>query len=167
MASALATGNAFFTTTSHVYMHNLMPDDLTRNLLSECLVTKSRRAARAITSRYSRLLAPHGLRSTQAALLFALSLKPQTSVSALAEQLAIERSAMTRNLKILERAGLIASPVHGQGRAQAYRLTDLGRQKLEIILPLWHEAQAAAREELGHSEWGAVQKALSQLAELS
>ena len=74
---------------------------------------------------------------------------------------------MTRNLKILERTGLIASPVHGQGRAQAYRLTELGQQRLETILPLWHETQAAAREELGASEWDTVQGALSRLAELS
>jgi len=144
-----------------------MPDDLPATFLNECLVTNSRRAARAVTRRYSALLAPHGLKSTQASLLFALHATPESSVSALAERLGIERSAMTRNLKLLERTGLTASPVQGRGRRQAYRLTPAGRAKLETLLPLWHAAQAAVKEEFGEAEWNALQRTLRALSTLS
>ncbi|MCP4385383.1 MAG: winged helix-turn-helix transcriptional regulator [Hyphomicrobiales bacterium] len=142
-------------------------ESLAPGLLDQCLVTKARRAARTITRRYSRLLEPHGLKSTQATLLHALLDATDNSISALADRLGIERSALNRNLKILEKTGLIACPVHGRGRARAYSLTRRGQEKMAVLLPLWHEAQHAVKTEIGAKDWNDLQRTLNTVARLS
>ncbi len=132
-----------------------------------CLVTKSRRAARAVTRRYGKLLAPHGLKPSQVSLMAVLRHNRNQSISGLAERLGIERSALTRNIKTLERMGMVQSKVQGQGRAQAYQLTAAGLAKTNELWPLWHQAQDAVRAEIGDDKWNQVQEALKTLAEIS
>ncbi|WP_073956078.1 MarR family winged helix-turn-helix transcriptional regulator [Thalassospira sp. TSL5-1] len=137
-----------------------LPDALN----DECLVLKSRMAARAITRRYNLLLKPYGLQSTQASLLFCIGGGGFQSVSSLARQMDLERSAMTRNLAVLQRQGLIAPNKTGQGRMQVFSLTSQGEEKVRRILPVWQKAQKEIRGELGANDWQAVQKALSRMA---
>lgn len=132
-----------------------------------CLVLKTRRAARAITRRYNTLLKPLGLQCTQASLLFAIARGGFLSIKDLAEQLAIERSAMTRNLRLLQKAGLVNSDEQGQGRAQRVQLTQAGRAMVKTCLPLWHMAQNAVRRELGESQWSDTQNTLTRLGALT
>lgn len=134
-------------------------------MAEQCLVLKTRRAARAITRRYNALLRPHGLQSTQASLLFAISRGGFESIRELAELLAMERSALTRNLRLLHDAGLITSDQRGQGRAQRVRLSAAGDALLTSVLPLWFEAQDAMRAELGDDEWVRAQRALTLIGD--
>ncbi len=137
-----------------------LPDALT----DECLVLKSRKAARAITRHYNVLLKPYGLQSTQASLLFCIGGGGFQSISSLARQMDLERSAMTRNLAVLQRQGLIAPDKTGQGRMQVFSLTSQGEEKVRQILPVWQQAQAEILRELGAQDWQAVQTALSRMA---
>lgn len=132
-----------------------------------CLVLKTRRAARAITRRYNAMLKPLGLQCTQASLLFAIARGGFASIKDLAEQLAIERSAMTRNLRLLQQAGLVSSDAQGQGRAHRVHLTKAGRAMVKTCLPLWHTAQNAVRRELGESQWANTQTTLSRLGAIT
>ncbi|AUG53583.1 MarR family winged helix-turn-helix transcriptional regulator [Thalassospira marina] len=133
-------------------------------LIDECLVLKSRRAARAVTRRYNLLLKPHGLQSTQASLLFCICWGGFQSISSLARLMDLERSALTRNLAVLQRHGLIAPDQTGQGRTQVFSLTSQGEEKVQQILPVWQQAQKEILGELGAEDWQDVQKALSLIA---
>ncbi|MFN4277358.1 MAG: MarR family winged helix-turn-helix transcriptional regulator [Ferrovibrio sp.] len=132
-----------------------------------CMLLKTRRAARTVTRRYNALLKPFGLQSTQVSLLAAIARGGFDSVSDLAETMALERSAMLRNLKPLEQAGLIACPRGGQGRAQKFALTRKGDALLVKLIPLWQRAQDELREALGDKAWRAAQRGLAALGSLA
>ena len=118
-----------------------MPDDFT-----QCMVSNSRMAARAITRRYDSYLRPHGVTATQLSLLGAIQLMPGSTVSQLAEARGFERTTLTRNLDKLEQMGLVASAAQGRGRVPA--LTPKGEALIAALLPLWRRAQAELRTEL-------------------
>lgn len=134
--------------------------------LSQCVLTKSRRAARAVSRHFGRLVRPHGITASQASLLFGLHSNEARSVSELAHGMGIERSGLTRNLSLLEKAGFVTCEVGGRGGAKAYRLTDRGRAKLLEMMPLWHEAQDQVRAKLGEEEWVHMQQVLARLSGL-
>ena len=118
-----------------------MTDDFT-----QCMVSNSRMAARAITRRYDSYLRPHGVTATQLSLLGAIQLMPGSTVSQLAEARGFERTTLTRNLDKLEQMGLVASAAQGRGRVPA--LTPKGEALIAELLPLWRRAQAELRTEL-------------------
>ncbi|WP_300299802.1 MarR family winged helix-turn-helix transcriptional regulator [Ferrovibrio sp.] len=143
------------------------PPVLPDGMADVCMVLKTRRAARAVTRRYNALLKPFGLQSTQVSLLAAIAKGGFDSVSDLAEMMALERSAMLRNLKPLEQAGLIACPQGGQGRAQKFALTRKGEALITKLIPLWQKAQDDLRKALGDKAWRAAQQGLAALGSLA
>eukprot|EP00435_Cladocopium_sp_Y103_P078410 s1_g2149.t1 len=136
-------------------------------MTDQCMVLKTRRAARAVTRRYNELLKPFGIQSTQASLLSIIYGGGFDSISDLAEKMAIERSALTRNLKVLRDQGYITSDAEGRGRAQKVTLTRAGQRSVEKVAPLWIKAQDELRAELGEREWKKIQAALSTLANVA
>ncbi|WP_136659094.1 MarR family winged helix-turn-helix transcriptional regulator [Nitratireductor sp. XY-223] len=147
----------------YTFIYGSMAVEIPENMGSECLVLKSRRAARAVTRRYDKLLRPYGLQCTQVSLLFNVASGHHRSVTELASQMAIERSTLTRNLKLLQRRGYIETDSSGQGRPQQYILTERGEALVREMIPHWREAQAQLRNELGDEGWDAIQAALSTI----
>lgn len=127
----------------------------------DCLFTTGRRLSRLLTQAYERQLAPSGLKATQFSLLAALvPLEAKgASVAQLARGLDLEASTLSRNLKPLLRAGLLAMVRGTDGRQRRVSLTAAGRERYEAAVPLWRKAQARVREALGG-------KALGRLAKL-
>lgn len=117
-----------------------------------CACLQSRMTARALTRMYDEALRPTGLKVTQLSLLAAIDRGLTGSISALADMLALERTTLTRNLRLLGDAGLIA-PRAGGGRAVAHELTDAGREALARATPLWRKAQNAVETEMGSRAW--------------
>lgn len=143
-------------------MSDILDGDPTR----ECLVLKTRRAARAITRRYNALLRPFGIQSTQASILFAILRGGFSSISELAEMMAIERSALTRTLALLKDMGLIFADGAKQGKAQKVQLSEEGQLLTERISPLWRQAQDEVRDEVGQEAWDNIQHALGVIGDL-
>ncbi len=101
-----------------------------------------RRAARRISQRYDETLAPAGLRATQFAILAVLREGRGLSVNELAERLDLDRTTTGKNLRPLQRDGLVsvaASP--DDRRSRAIGLTDEGMARLARAAPLWASAQ--------------------------
>lgn len=117
-----------------------------------CACLQARMTARALTRMYDEALRPTGLKVTQLSLLAAIAQGVPGSISALADRLALERTTLTRNLKLLGDAGLIA-PRPGAGRAVAHELTDAGREALARAAPLWRKAQDAVEAAMGEAGW--------------
>lgn len=130
----------------------------------ECAALRTRMAARAVTRAYDEALRPLGLRVTQFTLLASIALGAPDSISALAELLAMERTTLTRNLRLLEKEGLVAVGPEGYRRARSLRLTAAGRRKLDQALPKWREAQDHLISKLGATRWRDARALLSELA---
>ena len=131
---------------------------------SNCMLSNSRMAARAITRRYDAYLRPHGVTATQLSLLGSIRTMPGLTVSQLAEAKGFERTTLTRNLDKLEEMGLVVSGAQGRGRVA--EMTDKGRTLLRQLLPLWRQAQDELRAELSTSAFDDSIKTLKRLAEV-
>src|SRR5260370_9368411 len=72
-----------------------------RDLVQACAVMNFRQVSRSVTARFDDQLRPAGLRATQLNLLVAIETTAATTVTGLAEILAMDRTTMTRNLKVI------------------------------------------------------------------
>ena len=130
----------------------------------QCACFNSRKAARAVTKFYDDLLAPSGLKATQLTMLGAISILGTAQMSELANLVALDKTTLTRNLKLLQSEGLIAVTTGADRRVRVVGLTRTGTDTLERALPLWREAQQRMVKHLGESRW---RRLVSDLAELN
>jgi len=109
---------------------------------SSCVCLNLRRASRAISQIYDEALAPSGIKITQFSLLRAVERNEPVAISALAEELDLDRTTMARNLAPLERQRLVKLAAGSDLRVTEVRLTPKGRAVVAGALPLWQRAQA-------------------------
>ena len=120
-------------------------------------------AARAVTRAYDSALRPVGLRATQLSILVAIAIDGAISIAAIADFLGMDRTTLTRNLKPLEKEGLISVGPEGWRRSRTVEITKKGRLRLRKALPLWERAQDAMRHKLGDQAWAGVRHSLDRL----
>jgi DNA-binding MarR family transcriptional regulator len=121
-------------------------------MTAECLCFRARRVSRALTRMYDDELRPLGIQATQLTLLNAVAMGGRRGalMSRLAEVLAMDPTTLSRNLRPLEKAGLLRierSPA--DRRVRIALLTDAGRQRVEEALPLWQRAHDRVVQALG------------------
>jgi len=69
------------------------------------------------------------------------------TIGALAERSGLDQSTLSRNLRSLERAGLVEiAIVEKDLRRRAVWLTEKGGRRLEAAIPVWRRAHAALSE---------------------
>lgn len=108
----------------------------------DCNCVALRRAARRISNFYDAELAPSGLRATQFAILALVNELGEASVNSVAEKLELDRTTAGKNLRPLEKAGLISvAASKTDARQRAISLTKAGGAALKQALPLWRRAQ--------------------------
>jgi DNA-binding MarR family transcriptional regulator len=108
----------------------------------DCNCMAVRQAARCVTQFYDRHLAAAGLRTTQYGILAKLKRRGALSINALAAELVMDRTTLGRNIRPLERDGLIAiDPDPADGRGKLVRLTKAGDARFQRALKGWAEAQ--------------------------
>lgn len=125
-----------------------------------CSCFNLRRATRAVTQIYDRLLEPAGLRATQFTLLVSMASTAAPTLTDMAHSLVMDRTTLTRNLKPLEKMGFIESSVPRDKRSKAYSLTAKGRETLALGLPLWQKAQSKVMTALGQDHYELLLKEL-------
>lgn len=114
-----------------------------------CVCSQLRRTARKVSALYDSALASSGLTVTQHALLVNIARTEQISVTALAARLGMDRTTLSRNLRPLEKALLIATVRSDDRRERLLRVSALGRRKLQRSYDLWESAQERFAFEAG------------------
>ncbi len=132
-----------------------------------CAVLNLRRAARAVTRRYEEEMRPLGLKATQFSLLVAAALRGPINVSQLAELMVMDRTTLTRNLKPLQKHGLLQVIPGRDRRTRAVTLTEAGEKVLEQALPLWERAQHTVVEGLGQERFAGLLGDLQQTVDVA
>jgi DNA-binding MarR family transcriptional regulator len=127
-----------------------------------CACQKVRIAARAVTRAYDEALRPVGLRSTQFTVLVAASVASGIPLNQLATMLGLERTTLTRSLNGIEKEELIRVE-SVDGRTRSVVLTQRGKDRLDLALPLWNQAQQKLRRRLGEQGWAIVNDGLTRL----
>ena len=120
-----------------------------RKVEANCMGMRVRRAARVVGNYYDLHLKSAGLKGTQFTLLNAIFLNPSITITQLADLLLLNRTTLNRNLKPLERQGLVRTDSGKDQRTRVLKLTQEGRSILLRALPLWVEAQSGVVETLG------------------
>jgi DNA-binding MarR family transcriptional regulator len=133
---------------------------------SQCMVSNSRMAARAITRRYDAYVRPFGITSTQLSLLGALKMMPGRTVSELAEARGFDRTTLTRNLDKLEAMGLVGSKAPERGNGRISKVTPKGEALIDDLLPAWRQAQAEMRDLLSREGFDDSLRVLKTLAKV-
>jgi DNA-binding MarR family transcriptional regulator len=79
----------------------------------------------------------------------------------------MDRTTLTRNLKPLEKRGLVRVAEGDDRRVRVVTLTPRGRGALAAALPLWKKAQERVVEAFGHERLSRVLKDVGALALLA
>jgi DNA-binding MarR family transcriptional regulator len=110
---------------------------------TECHCLAVRQAARHVTQFYDRFMAPFGLRSTQFSILSMLRRAGPLSINALAAELVMDRTTLGRNIRPLQRGGLVTAVVGTRDRrSRQLQLTARGRARIVQARRGWTKAQA-------------------------
>lgn len=114
-----------------------------------CTCDRLRKLARRLTQHYDAFLAPTGLRLTQYSLLAHLAYGGPASMSALADRLEMDRTTLTRNLRPLADAGLVAMDPGRDARERVVSISGKGRTTWQAAREHWRRAQHDVNETLG------------------
>ena len=131
-----------------------------------CACNQLRRATRGITALYEAAMAASGVKVTQLPILVGLGSEGDLSVTTLADALALDRTTLTRNLRILERRGLVTvGGVQQDGRMRMVSITDEGLRVLAHALELWRVEQSDVVEAFGEARLRGLLGDLSDLTD--
>jgi len=117
-----------------------------------CTCALIRRSARQITQTYDAALKDTGLRITQYSILANLDRLKSLSITELANVMVIDRTTLTRNLRPLQRDGLVVLSDGPDKRSRALTLTDKGRQLFKTARPLWRQTERKGRQGIDSEE---------------
>ncbi len=135
-------------------------------IAANCLMQKSRRAARQVTSIYEGAFAELDLTGGQFSILVAASLSNGATITLLAEELGMDRSTLSRALGPLERRALIEIAGSSQdSRARVVRVTKVGQGVLEEAIPMWERAQNHLEKAFRREELSALKSGLGTLSQ--
>ena len=114
-----------------------------------CICVAVRKASRRLTATYDEALAPEGITLAQFSLLRNIKRHGPLSLTALGEITELDRSTLGRNVRVLERMGLLTLSPGADQRQAVVALAPDGISTLARALPLWEEAQAAIHVKIG------------------
>ena len=123
------------------------------------------RASRAIGRMFDDAFRPFGLTNFQFSLLMRLNCPSPPTIGTLAENLAMDRTTMTANLKVLERRGLLTvRRDHDDSRVKLVALTRAGRSLLAKCMEPWQAANDVMRNRVSANELSSLYANLDAIA---
>jgi DNA-binding MarR family transcriptional regulator len=129
-----------------------------------CNGSALRKASRRLSQLYDAVLAPSGLSAAQRSILLQVERAGSPTMTELAYSMVLDRSALARNVKPLERDGYLAlRPDEDDGRSRRVDLTAAGRAKLAEANRLWRKAQRRFEEVYGEQRAAALRVALAEI----
>ena len=140
-----------------VHIHIIiMTKQLDMSAVENCVCFNLRRAARAVTQFYDSEMRRHGIRPTQGSILASLQAKDGWNMAELSDWLRMDRTTLVRNLRPLQRDGLVKISGGGRGNRVELAITAKGRKQIEKLTPAWKSAQSAMVKTLGEKRWSTI-----------
>ncbi|KQR78440.1 MarR family transcriptional regulator [Burkholderia sp. Leaf177] len=117
-------------------------------MFTECYCTQFRRSANALTSVYDNALRPVGLKITQLTLLRGLDRLGSATYNEIASELALDKTTISRNIKLLIDAGWVNVSSDEDARYKLATLSPAGARVLKEAEPYWRAAQKQVEKEV-------------------
>ncbi len=133
-----------------------MPEQLDFSVSENCVCFNLRRVTRMLSQFFDAEMRGHGLRSTQWPILAALQSLQSSNMAELSEFLGMDRTTLLRNLRPLQRDGLLTVEGGEHGGRVEVSITAKGRKQFIAHLPAWQSAQETAVQVLGEKRWSAL-----------
>jgi len=133
-----------------------MTKELDMSAVKNCVCFNLRRVTRVVTQFYDSEMRRHGIRPTQGTILSSLQAKDSWTMAELSDWLGMDRTTLVRNLRPLQRDGLVEADGGGRGNRVELAITAKGRRQIEKITPAWKAAQCAVVKTLGEKCWSAI-----------
>lgn len=131
------------------------------DVLCNCLAV--RQAARQLTQMYEDALARTGVKATQFSMLARLSQIEPATMQELADDLVMDRTTLSRNIRPLERNGLVAVATgEGDQRVRRLTLTKTGAATLKTASKAWKGAQERFERAFGVDEARSLRQELGR-----
>ena len=138
------------------------PAAATSPLVPGCTCLALRKAARRVSTIYDQCLEPYGLTITQFGLLVHLRRHGPVGIGAMAQQLIMDPTTLSRNLRPLERQRCVRFEQDPQDRrARRVQLTDEGAAALRRARPGWERAQQQIERSLGLADTVLLHRSLA------
>ena len=140
-----------------------------REVVRVCAGINIRLAARRITRFLEARMEAADVSVAQFGLMAHIAAGGDDTIGALAERSGLEQSTLSRNLRGLERAGLVElAIVEKDLRRRAVWLTERGARRLQAVIPAWRRAHQALCAVVGSRDVqriGAVAAALADVVD--
>ncbi len=127
---------------------------------STCANMNIRRTARQIGQFYDDHMSGTAIRATQFSLLVLVNRHAPAPISHIADAISMDRTTLTRNLRLLERDNLVEHEPGADARTRLYRLTDQGKHAVEEAQIFWDAAQTKLLTRFGEQRWKALRAEL-------
>jgi DNA-binding MarR family transcriptional regulator len=129
-----------------------------------CASLNFRRTARAVTKLFDLAFDCDGIRSTQFTILVAVAKTQPTSITALGDILLIDRTTLTRSLRLLQKDGLLTISERAAMRQRFLCLTGKGERTLAKAVQQWRKIQERFVNAVGADYWLRFRGDLERLA---
>jgi DNA-binding MarR family transcriptional regulator len=130
-----------------------------RVLESSCVASNLRKSAHIVSRIYAKEMASAPIRGPLFSLLASIHRCGPETITAIAQDLGLDRTTLTRNLEPLKRRGLIEIRKMGANRKEI-RLLPKGETTLHKSLEFWRRAQTRVVSELGEARWNRMRNDL-------
>lgn len=134
--------------------------------ITKCHCIKMWLSAGNVIQFYNNILSPSGVTARQYSLLDKIVENEGCSVRELSDATELDRSTLTRNLKILMRAGYIEDRKKKSARNSILYLTKEGVNKYDYATELWVKAQKAFEDKVGKDTVKELERILKLLQTL-
>lgn len=128
-----------------------------------CACMNLRMTTRLIAQFFDQRLQPIGLKNTQFTLLVVLRQHAPVSITKLAELLGMDRTTLTRNVRLLKNDGLIDEQPGNDARVRLLSLSQNGETAVTKATPYWREAQTEFLKRFGEGRWQALKLELTDI----
>lgn len=145
-------------------MHTLMAKELDLTAMENCVCFNLRWVTRTFTQFFEAQLRQHDLLPTQTPILGALAARQEANMAELSDWLGMDRTTLVRNLRPLERDGLVKVNGRGRGGKVTLAITPKGKSALARLMPEWRAVQQKAIKTLGEKRWAAILRDLERAA---
>lgn len=129
--------------------------------MEDCIAGRLRMLSRMITSLYNEAFAAEGVTFAQASLLMQILSQPGVRQVVLSKRLQIEKSALSRDIQLLQRKGWLTDQVRN-----GLFLTEPGRQIAQRCQTIWQALHRQVEEQLGEETVQALAQISRQIFNL-
>ena len=132
-----------------------------------CVAYNLRKSSRIVSKIYEKEMRGAPIHGPQFSLMIMIAKRGPQTITALARDIGADRTTLTRNLRQLERKGVIAISNGKDDRTKSVSILPAGEKALRDSVPYWKRAQTKVVAALGEDRWSRMLSDLSVVSTLA